>query len=92
MKNNKVLLWTLAISGIVIAGFVAYKLMTPKKENKKVLSPEVIDKIGTFISGIFKPKQPEIYTSNTDYVSAPPPPLTPDDQWQSVPEDQSVYQ
>ncbi len=92
MKKNKVLLWTLAISGIVIAGFVTYKLMTPKKENKKVLDPEVIDKIGSFISGIFKKKEPEVYVYNNDYMSAPPPPVDENSPWVSVPEDQSIYQ
>jgi hypothetical protein len=66
MKNNKFLIWTLAISGIALTGYVIFKLMNPPVENKKVIDAAAIDKIGSFITGIFK-KSPPADTSVNYY-------------------------
>jgi hypothetical protein len=71
MKNNKFLIWTLAISGLAIAGYVTFKLMNPPAPNKKVIDAAAIDKIGSFITGLFNKKSDTSANTQVNYYDRP---------------------
>jgi hypothetical protein len=80
--NKKVLVWTLAIAGIGLAGYVIYNLAKPST-NQKVLNPSSVNGLIDAVAGLFKKKEPTVspYTGynvdagvnyyNTDISSVP---------------------
>jgi hypothetical protein len=66
--KNKALIWTLSITGIILATYVTISLVAKKPEvNKPLFSAADISSVGNLISGLFKKSD----TSSSVYSSDP---------------------